>query len=231
MSSMGLLNFYLILIIVLVVVLFVLVIVLILFRDSFNVFCCCKNLDSSEVDVTHGLRNPAFDDHEYTNRSGAVPEQRPFSVMEAMESPPSYEEAVKQELFRFSLPLQFQRQRSPKLRKSNSLTDIPINSQRSSLVEVSEISASALTSSSSQRESTANLPSASQGAIRKRTSTTGSNGMPQLSTISEEDSEKDERPLTVIIDSVGVQAARLLENCETTVNVANGSELDKQSKC
>ncbi|GBM13688.1 hypothetical protein AVEN_148206-1 [Araneus ventricosus] len=225
MSSMGLLNFYLILIVVLVIVLFVLVIVLILFRDSFQVFCCCKNLDSSEVDVTHGLRNPAFDDLEYSNRSGALPEQRPFSVMEAMESPPSYDEAVKQELFRFSLPLQFQKQRS------NSLTDIPINNQRSSSAQLSEISASALTSSPTQREAAASVPSTSQGAIRKRSSTTGSNGMSQLSTISEEDSERDERPLTVVIDSIGVQASRLLENCETSVNIAIGNELDKQSKC
>ncbi|KAF8781841.1 hypothetical protein HNY73_012191 [Argiope bruennichi] len=72
MSSLGLLNFYLILIVVLVVVLFVLVIILILFRDSFQVFCCCKSLDSSEVDVAYGLRNPAFDDHGGKNLSSFV---------------------------------------------------------------------------------------------------------------------------------------------------------------
>ncbi|XP_055934962.1 uncharacterized protein LOC129964246 isoform X2 [Argiope bruennichi] len=214
------------LIVVLVVVLFVLVIILILFRDSFQVFCCCKSLDSSEVDVAYGLRNPAFDDHEYSNRAGALPEQRPFSVMEAMESPPSYEEAVKQELFRFSSPSsQFQRERS------TSLTDIPVNNQRPSSTEFSEINASALSSSPSQREASGSSPSTSQGATRKRSSTAGSNGMPHLSTISEEDSERDERPLRVVIDNIGVQASRLLENCETSINIANGNELDKQSKC
>ncbi|GFX50711.1 transposable element Tc1 transposase [Trichonephila clavipes] len=112
MSSMGLLNFYLILIIVLVIVLFVLVLVLIVFRDSFRSLCCCKcEEDSSEEILRHGLRNPAFDDLEFPNRLGALPEQRPFSIMEAMESPPSYEEAVKQELFRFRTPPFPQRQR------------------------------------------------------------------------------------------------------------------------
>ncbi|GFY53545.1 uncharacterized protein TNIN_161291 [Trichonephila inaurata madagascariensis] len=104
MSSMGLLNFYLILIVVLVI---------------------CEE-DSGEEILRHGLRNPAFDDLEFPNRLGALPEQRPFSIMEAMESPPSYEEAVKQELFRFRTPPSPQRQRS------SSLTDINLSEDSTS---------------------------------------------------------------------------------------------------
>ncbi|GFT95933.1 uncharacterized protein NPIL_70781 [Nephila pilipes] len=234
MSSMGLLNFYLILIVVLVIVLFVLVIVLIVFRDSFRSLCCCKceeSQNSSEQTSRHGLRNPAFDDLEYPCRLGALPEQRPFSIMEAMESPPSYEEAVKQELFRFRIPPSVPRQRS------SSLTDINTANEASSATAGSSENSFASFSSPSTsqlQDVLQNLPSTSQGTTqssRRRTGTSGSVSMPHLSTINEEDGERDDRPVTVVIDCIGIQTARLMENCETTVNLTNGLELNAQSKC
>ncbi|GIY66244.1 uncharacterized protein CEXT_642311 [Caerostris extrusa] len=190
MSSMGVLNFYLILIVVLVVVLFVLVIILIVFRDSFRNFCnCCRRQDSEEDRLNHGLGNPAFDDHEYAQRLRALPEQRPFSVMESVESPPSYEEAVKQELFRFRLPVTIQR-----TQRSTSLTEISVPREMSPTAAAESFESRPSTSSAALTQQQ-NEPSTSQGICqnpRKRSSTTGSNGM--LSTISEEDSERDETP-------------------------------------
>ncbi|GFR03840.1 uncharacterized protein TNCT_247751 [Trichonephila clavata] len=207
MSSMGLLNFYLILIVVLVIV-----------------------LRFWEEILRHGLRNPAFDDLEFPNRLGALPEQRPFNIMEAMESPPSYEEAVKQELFRFRTPPSPQRQRS------SSLTDINLPEDSTSpTVGSSEGSSTFSDLSPSQlQDMLQNLPSTSQGisqGARRRTATSGSVSMPQLSTICEEDGEKDDRPVTVVIDCIGIQTARLMENCNTTVNLTNGHELGSQTKC
>ncbi|GIY81676.1 uncharacterized protein CDAR_307841 [Caerostris darwini] len=175
----------------------------------------------------HGLGNPAFDDHEYAQRLRSLPEQRPFSVMESVESPPSYEEAVKQELFRFRLPVTIQR-----TQRSTSLTEISVPREMSPIAAAESFENRPSTSSAALTQQQ-NEPSTSQGICqnpRKRSSTTGSNGM--LSTISEEDSERDETPpMTVVIDCIGIQAARLLENCDTSVNLSNGTELGAQSKC
>ena len=62
---------------------------------------------------------------------------------------------------------------------------------------------------------------------RSRSSTVGSNSI--LTPIQEE--EIDESPVTVVIDCIGVQASRLLENCDTKLDISGAEELNDQTKC
>lgn len=63
--------------------------------------------------------------------------------------------------------------------------------------------------------------------VRSRSSTAGSNSL--LAPIREE--EIDESPVTVVIDCIGVQSSRLMENCDRKIDISGGDELNGQSKC
>lgn len=63
--------------------------------------------------------------------------------------------------------------------------------------------------------------------MRSRSSTVGSNSI--LTPIREE--ETDESPVTVVIDCIGLQTSRLMENCDRKIDISGGEELNGQSKC
>ncbi|GFX50718.1 hypothetical protein TNCV_2723041 [Trichonephila clavipes] len=121
--------------------------------------------------------------------------------------------------------------------ESSSLTDVNLSEDSTSPTSGSSEGSSSTFSDlspSQLQDMLQNLPSTSQGigqGARRRTATSGSVSMPHLSTISEEDGEKDDRPVTVVIDCIGIQTSRLMENCNTTVNLTNGHELGTQTKC
>ncbi|KAG8200710.1 hypothetical protein JTE90_022321 [Oedothorax gibbosus] len=224
MISRSMLTLYTILIVVLVLILFLLVLSLILFRDTLLACCCTVGFwrrgqrplirGEDGGDPLDGLRNPGFDAQERPRR---MPEQRPFDPMEQVESPPSYEEAVRQELFRFQ-PQHITTDRSPPSAGTSTITEEENHPQTNP---------SSDNTTSDHPDSSQSLPTTSCGQTSLMK--VGRAVATPLSTIREEDHE--EWPVTVVIDCIGVQAARLMENCETIVKLEDGSELRTHSKC
>jgi len=211
---------YLILLTLLLVVLCIIGILAVTFRSCILVWCCRRR--NAEAEGENGRRNTAFNDQEEVD---PAVRQRPFNTMEQTELPPSYDEAVQQELFRFRIP-------SSPVAGQGSLTENSAKNEAESL-ETEEVLTQPSTSTSvehSQLHTAQSSTSAGQKIRQSRSisCTASIGGNLHLSTIDEED---DERPVQVVIDCIGIQAARLMERCETTVNLTNGSELTTNSKC
>ncbi|XP_042905378.1 uncharacterized protein [Parasteatoda tepidariorum] len=201
---------------VLLVVLCVIGILAVTFRSCFPACCCKKNTDdqTGNTDQPSGRRNLAFD-HQEEIRSIRP---RPFNNMEQLESPPSYDEAIRQELFRFQLPATpmhgSEAENNNNLEVNNPSTNSTSNST--------------FPPTNSPQNSPTMSPRSRNSRSRSSSSISSSSGSSSpLSTINEE----EEWPVRVVIDCIGVQAARLMDNCDTSVQLSNGNALSTNSKC
>ncbi|XP_054720370.1 uncharacterized protein LOC129230010 [Uloborus diversus] len=170
-------------------------------------------------DSQPGLGNPAFIHDEDEDPARTRP--RPYTITERMESPPSYEDAIKQEQFGFQIP--------------TASTDAPQRSELSSLQILqnqteSEPTVSHREGAAIQSSSTASSQAPTDPRDIASCSRVHTYPARQLSTISEEND--DSLPVTVIIDNIGVQTARLLgDSLDPTIKLTDGEQLIDHSKC
>ncbi|XP_035209958.1 uncharacterized protein LOC118184401 [Stegodyphus dumicola] len=142
-----------------------------------------------------------------------------------MEAPPSYEEAIKHDAFRgYSLCTT-----SDVIHE----TQRPNSNESSNFTEV--LPENPVSPTYNQPTSSQEVPASTSGCSSYQAKSGASNNCASnpLTTISEEFDEYDatNQPLTVVIDSIGVHSARLLNDCDTSVQLPKTDELTSDSKC
>lgn len=179
---------------------------------------CCSCSELTDREILDGVRNPGFEDNENRVNTLRVPE----ALRQAMESPPSYEEALKYDRFGFQLPVTPISASLPSFSSSS-----PSSSPASARSDVPNNQQSAHASTGARPIQVSHSPPRHPDT-RSRSSTAGSSSL--LTPIREEEDD-DDPPITVVIDCIGVQASKLIENCDTKLNLSEGEQLNRHSKC
>ncbi|KFM72636.1 hypothetical protein X975_26060, partial [Stegodyphus mimosarum] len=178
-------------------------------------YICASRGRQNEVDESGQRRNPAFDNQD----------ERSASVAARMEPPPCYEDVMKYDAFRGFLTSA----NDKAIKNIINETQRPNVKKNTLIIEMMPLST--ISSTSNRPDLPHNAPTLATGCCSNpsRSDTGSSSSFPHLTTVSEQVDAN--LPVTVVVDSIGVCSAQILNSCDTSVEMANSDEQTTQTRC